>query len=575
MEILRSGLLELGENLWPVIAFLITCSGLGLFTLQIFSILRKLPRFLKFVISLPLGVIPLSLFSFLFIQLARTWGPSLTVGSIFLLCTGFGAFVFYFIRWKLWKSSLKTWLAITACLLGFTVLTVLRLAYNHNLVVPPYHDSVEHYRILTGFLTPVTTPPLFSGTYYHSGFHSVGAWLVKITRITSVRAILLLGQLLLTLVPFSLFALVFAVTRRWKESLAVALVGTTFWQMPAYGINWGKYPALAANIILPVILAVLFVLIKDKTSRTRVRQSILVFLGATVGIVFLHSRALFCLLIGTGVILLDHLLVSKATLLLKRILAFIATLAIFLILFLSPWLRWTYAIPVTPIIVAVVASLFSTWSSPRLSFSTHLAAILIFLLIEIPVPSVFHLDSRYWLDGPFYNTFLFIPLSISTGIGLAYIYEKAVLFKWVKPIAITAMGCLLIYAVISQPYRPDRCCNFVNEDDLAVIEWIGQNVPEQAEIAIPGRTEIYPQSGTDAGIWITVLTGKRSFLHPSEYEWFAEPNHRAICSRGGVYLFSGSFPLSFQINDTTHPDWYEVVFRKGDTTVYHVIGCAK
>lgn len=575
MQILTDGFIELGRNFLPVMVFLITCAGWGWLVVDLFLPAAKLPGHVKLLMSLPVGVVPLALFSYVFIELARTWSPAFHTGAFVLLLIGVIAFGMSVLGAKPRKLSarvLLTWLLFGILYIAFLAL---RLAYNKDLLLPPYHDSVEHYRILTGFLTPVTTPPLFSGTFYHSGFHSIGAWLVVVSGIEPENAIMLLGQVLLSFVPLSLYAFIWIVIGQPLPSLAAALVGAFYWQMPAYAVNWGKYPALTAIIILPALLAVMAILLRQpKSQATVIRFWLAVGLFAA-GITFLHSRAFFCFLVGLCLLFVNHRWVSKFGVKTQRVVALLALAAFLNMFFLSSQLVWIFAVPTLPFVAAAVGMLVCAYFQPRVSSLWSLSALLVFALTRLPVPGFLHLDSPYWMDIPFYQAFLFLPLSFMTGTGLYAIFEKAGDRKWSGVAVLTGLAALFIFVAWSQPYTPDECCNYVSEDDLAGIEWVGMNIPDEVRIAIPGRVDIYPKAGTDAGIWVEQLTGKTTFLLPFDYTWYLEDNHREICAGGDTYVFSGSFPLSFQLNTITHPDWYQVEYQSGGDVIYHVIGCGQ
>ena len=265
MNVIIDGLVAFMRNLIPVCTFIIASVGLGLAWLSFFPVLRGLARGQKIILAPVVGLLLLSIFSYGFIQLARVWSPAFTIGSRLIFVTSL-VFVILFLRdtWKK-RQTLKEWGIAGIGLLCFILFLSLRLVYLKGLVLPPYHDSVEHYRILVNFLNPATTPGLFSEGYYHFGFHSIAAWLVELAGAAPETALVLLGQFFLSIVPLSLYSFIHALTHNWKPSLITALIGAFTWSMPAHAANWGKYPAMAAVIILPALLALLILLLDRKS----------------------------------------------------------------------------------------------------------------------------------------------------------------------------------------------------------------------------------------------------------------------------------------------------------------------
>ncbi|MEJ5224162.1 MAG: hypothetical protein WHV44_06865 [Anaerolineales bacterium] len=95
------------------------------------------------------------------------------------------------------------------------------------------------------------------------------------------------GPLLLALWPLGVFWLM----RRFTASMGAlfgALLAAWGWSMPAYALNWGKYPLLAGLVLLPVTLAAGY------AARTN-RRWWLVFGLLTVLTTLCHTRLLVVL----------------------------------------------------------------------------------------------------------------------------------------------------------------------------------------------------------------------------------------------------------------------------------------
>jgi hypothetical protein len=569
MQILSEGLFVIREYLWQVSIFLITCTGLGLAGLFLNPATRKLPALAKVCLGLPLGPLILAMISYGFIQMSRLWAPALRIGGFLLVGVGCAISLLFIWRAHPWKQTGFRWMVAFGIVLSSVLYLALRLVFVKNLLLPPYYDSVEHYRILTSFLSPSTTPGLFSGSYYHVGFHSIAAWWVTVCGLPPAQAITLLGQLFLFVVPFSLFGMLYVICKNWKPALAVALVGTFYWTMPAYAANWGKYPTLAAIAVLPAATAILFVLLKDK----KILQFILVGFFLLVGVALLHSRAALCLLILVGCLVLDGMSSRKMSVRTLRVFAFIG-LGIFLLLFfLNTSLIWLYAFPIFTFGVAIALMALCTFFSPRLSMSVWLSSLLVIILTFIPVPGFLRQYSLHLIDQPFLQTWLFLPFSVSVGVGLVDGMDLVGKKRWLQVLYAIFLAGLFGFVLVTKSFTPDKCCNYVNQEDLQTILQIKAKLPGDAVIAIPGQIDHYPYMGTDAGIWINSLTGRQTILLPYDFEWFLQSKHDEVCSRGEMYIFSGTFLLSFQINEITHTDWYQTEFSNGKSRIYKAIGC--
>jgi hypothetical protein len=108
---------------------------------------------------------------------------------------------------------------------------------------------------------------------------------------------------------------------------------------------------------------------------------------------------------------------------------------------------------------------------------------------------------------------------------------------------------------------------------MAAYSWIKGNLPQDAQIAIPGRIDVFPSFGTDGGIWITTLTGRQTFLLPYTYNWNRSGLHEKMCAKGVIYIFYSAAPMSFQVDPAEQPLWYQPLYELENTHVYRVIGC--
>ena len=573
MNVIIGGLVAFMRNLIPVCTFILASVGLGLAWLSFFPVLRGLARGQKIILAPVVGLLPLSIFSYGFIQLARVWSPAFIIGSRLIYLTAL-VFVILFLL-DTWKKhhTVKEWGIIGISLLCFILFLSLRLAYLKDLVLPPYHDSVEHYRILVNFLNPATTPGLFSEGYYHFGFHSIAAWLVEVAGVAPEISLALLGQFLLSIVPLSLYSFTHAFTHNWKPSLITALIGAFTWSMPAHAANWGKYPAMAAVIILPALLALLILLFQAPSSKWKRIHLFSTGLIVFLGIPFLHSRALICLGLAVFCFLLDMIIARHLSHLAMRILSAILAAGFLAFVFLTTSVLWLFATPVLPFVIFVLAVIAGVIWNPRFTIGASLWMLLIWALTFLPAPGYFQKYSLYSIDTPFLQIAAFLPFAMLTGSGFSAVLEKSSRKKWIRLVISVGLAAFILFGVFTQAYQPSDCCNYASADDRDAIAWIGQNLPKDARIVIPGRFDLFPVIGSDAGIWVSLLTGRQTFMLPYDYGWFEEETHKEVCDLGVIYIYSSNFELSFQINEITHPEWYQQVFKAGNVVIFRVIGC--
>src|SRR5690606_32123855 len=112
--------------------------------------------------------------------------------------------------------------------------------------IPQYFDSAQHYLITRTLLN--TSGPLLppSTGNYHIGFHLLLAFVTSTLRAQIIDTLLILGQIILAIIPLSIFFLVKGETRSNAAGIFAVMLAMLGWYMPAYAVNWGKYPALAS-----------------------------------------------------------------------------------------------------------------------------------------------------------------------------------------------------------------------------------------------------------------------------------------------------------------------------------------
>ncbi len=535
---------------WKLIFAIIACVAWGV--LLVFAILKKITK-QSFtdteITALALGgwPIPLLLLSLLIIFLKVFISATFLIYiSLFLtvISTGF-AIIFV---WN--KASLNILPFI------FISFVFVRLGFAAEIILPPYFDSAEHYRIIRSLLN---TSSIFSeGTYYHIGYHVILTAFILITHQSISQSMLLFGQVILAAIPFPIYFFVLRTTNSHKSALFGVLLAAFGWFMPAHAVNWGKYPALLSLLLIQFTLGMaliknhrLFILslIISVLIHTRSIILIAIILGAwTASIIWAgqsrNKGGLFFGFVG--------LLLGLVTLLIKQnqILGPI----------LEPYQIWA------TLLVGLLSALVFR-SFPQLIFFSALSMVVMLAGMFIPITSTITL-----LDRPLVEMILFLPLAFLGGLGLTRVP------KFIIPIL---MAAILINAWALYDFSPSSCCQLAGRDDAVAMDWIDKNLPADARIAIASADLMLnsfgmpmQNTGTDAGIWVTPLTHRATLSLPYAIR-FAEPNTYALlCKMKITYIYVGIRQQSFNTEFVTaNPALYEFILFLPNAKIVHVLGC--
>jgi hypothetical protein len=480
----------------------------------------------------------------------------------------------------------------------------LRLAFVSRVILPLYFDSAQHYQITSNLIrslvsnqSPLLSPP--TGMYYHTGFHFMTAWMASIMRVDILDVILILGQVIVAALPLSMFPIIKQETQSGVAAVFAVLLAAFGWYMPAYAVNWGKYPALTSLPLITFVMSLTYLLLRYRHSLSR-RQSLglcaLLFLGILITVLF-HSRAVIVLgilavawTIATGwqrlTLWLRGIAFFAALLGIGLIIMFVRTKDVFGLLF-DPY--WEKGVVVTTVVLFL--AIFAQWRYPRLAFASILAILLLFggLLVPVNVPGYGNLTL---LDRPFVEMILYLPLSLLGGAGLAGLEKslrdltarwQAKRFLLIPSLSSLFIVLLLANAFVHYTVYPADCCSIVGRDDLVAIDWMDKNLPPDARIAI-SSTELHvldtsaPQgaAGGDAGAWITPLTDRVTIALPYQSDFSQQAIFDTLCQWGTGYLFVGEAGASFNNGLlSAYPDRYRILLSMPRAKVYQLTGCAQ
>jgi hypothetical protein len=395
---------------------------------------------------------------------------------------------------------------------------LLRLIFIQDLIVPSYADSLTHLQIVLDFMAPEKPPEAFFklnmtiGNYYHFGFHAVVAWLSGITETDPVQGILILGQYFQALCVLSIYPLAILCSRNKHAAWIAMSIAAFFLPTPAHASNWGKYPALASMIGIAFVLAFLLVIL----NHPRPPRRFWAVLGmAAVSTFLLHSRSPVILLLLVLVYFVCLRSESMFTYFKvdirhnENFLSAVMLLTVLLLLFLM-------LLMVLDIHPVVAGALFAVIAIVLFVDKTLTAILIVFFFLVTGFLSFFlgdHLLPQRFgaaLDRPYISIFLYQPVSILLGMGIAagikwIVGNNAGIWFAQASRVIVAAG--IAYAILVQSHLPSPCCIFVKDDDLFAYIWMKSNIPDNTLVGIAATGETGNLLPADGGAWIEHFTG--------------------------------------------------------------------
>lgn len=472
-------------------------------------------------------------------------------------------------------------------LLAFAALSiVLRFAFLQRTVLPSYFDSAEHYRIIKGFLE---TMQISTAGYYHTGYHILVAAVSRFFQVTVSEAMLVFGQVILFVLPLSLFLIVRRGTNSDAAGWFACLLAGFGWHMPSHAVNWGKYPALLSLVCVHFVLSLGCLLVRTPARDRRPGMYLLIGAGVLLSLL-IHTRTLFVYAGAAAVLLaiwgrrfpahIQRIGFGLAILILVVEIGLMQTNFA-----LAPLWRGYFQNDAWMLVFVLALTPFAIKYHAGMVFI--LAAILDLLLAALFIPvNAPGYGVLTLLDRPYVQMLMHLPLSVIGGLGLAG------LLHWMRrlfprpslPARLTlfsAFGFVVLNASLHHDFYPSDCCQFASRDDLAAITWMDVSLSSDANILIASEilfVTSFQQSDAravaDAGIWITPLTARPTFPAWQRLNFTQPEIHEGICARRLNYVYVGGTPQSFdKAQLDAQPGWYRRVFALPAASVYEVTGC--
>ena len=528
--------------------------------LALSGVWRERPGVLRLIIAIGLSIAfyPVLFYGLRFIAPFATLGPY-KMGAFLLLCA-------MIVVWRTWSSGHSAtrygpleWCALF--IFGLTLFTRFWVAVQYP--YPAWTDSL-HHTLLTWLTAehgqlPTTLNPYFPIPLqmYHLGLYALSATVEWLAQVPPHTALLWTAQALNGLCGLGVYLLLYEPVGPLGALAGAATVGLLSHQ-PAFYVNWGRFTQIAAQTILFIALFVTVDTIKvwprlwsQARGQSLWRVLFSAMLGASVFLLHFRVAAFYILLLAPT--LLVVLWRRKDGSQFRSMLASMIVIGVISLTLISPVL-WPalqaylhpYLAPATPQAAKILLDKTQQGELTQIHFSSPWSTIPdlaahSWLLAWVAIATLFGLIRRnrwVWLSVVWLGLLFLLGNLYLLGIGVLDVTNLgAILIMWYlpfglivgaataefvnlwktswRPLATWAVAATLLVACLPAAYlrvtdiEPYRY--FVTAPDVAAMDWIKANVPENARFAVNSAfwSPIFPH-GTDAGYWIPYFTGRQT-----------------------------------------------------------------
>jgi hypothetical protein len=468
-----------------------------------------------------------------------------------------------------WESEERSSDLVTLVVLGLILITL--FVPIQGFVAPLWDDSVQHAVIAqriyeNGGLFDSWEPyaPYRTMTT-HFGFHAAVAAYMWLTETHVAPAMLLVGQVVNLVGALGLYGVGrYASRDRWSGTATLIIV-SLFAIVPAAYTNWGRYPQLTGQAILPGAICLLWALGEGKQHRGRL--AVLVGLVLT-GMTLSYYRTPF-LFVAFAVVWLAFQAIPawvKKRRDWRRDLIWLGVAALVLAVMLGPWIvfglrpfqqvsggnaahsqaaRSTQAISSEqPSAGLDLKARYGPWlQNPNyrwLLLGALGAALLVLVLRRWRASTwigwlagflALPLSSLPYTRGPafLFSTMIgiYLPAGLLIGRAIGAIIEALLrrMTKLAQSLVVLVIVGASAYGAVGQMQVLESAYTLVTPADLEAMDWIRENSPQDAKFLINGivYTDGYSVVGGDAGWWLPIYTQRANSIPPQYALFTAQP----------------------------------------------------
>jgi hypothetical protein len=570
LGLLFDGAQVLVENLKMILIFSIQIFGIGVLTSWGISNSRANGQHTHWVAFLNLGLCGFVLLSYAIVAISRVWHAALPILAMGMLTVSSLVVLIRFLVFikKKERSGRFTDLIIPIAVIALILLV--RFAFLKELEYPLYYDSAVHYQIIDDLQSLSQSQQsgyemgaLNSGRYYHLGFHSTVVVLAAQLRDSHDEAqlILVTGHVFLMLLILNVGTFASRLFNNSYAGISTILFAGLGWAMPAFAVNWGKYPAIASLAVFS--LALYWMIDSFHPPDKNRRLPILLYSISALCAILLHSRSLVLLVCGVVTMVTLHVIWTRCSRDQIHVLFWAEIGLLLLIARLHPnvqeaILPYVQGIEFIVTLLAIVFLFFVV--RHNLKIATGILTFLLSVAVAsiIPMPAV--LSSQigpYLFDRPFLQISLFAPLACFAGGGFSYLIRA-----WLSHISrpalaspIIGMGLLslTVLAILLRPvsdFKPSPCCVYMTIDDIFLIGWMNDNIPPNSRILVATDTEIntpFVKVNIDAGAWIPPLTELETIKFDYRTDFSDATFHNTLCQENIKYIYVSAVNQGFSI----------------------------
>ncbi len=468
----------------------------------------------------------------------------------------------------------------------FALTLLSRLWMVRGVQFPLWTDSY-HHTVITQLIADLGTVPSSYEPYapierytYHFGFHTLSAWFHWLSGNTVPRSVVLVGQFVNALAVPTLYLFAYKLCGNRVAGLVAASIPGLVSHMPAYFVNWGRYPQLTGQVLLPALLAITMEGLKPEESRPRLW--VLGGIGAA-GLFLVHMRVFLWYCVFVCLWLLWRLVDARRKKehgKIKRLLGGGAVIGIVALLPLTPWIlrffgsfggilagelregydverygtyfRWRtqdlaeFGAPIGIWLLAGTGALVGVARRNAGILMLIVWALLVFVGANTHVVGILPMYSSLVA-----SISLYLPTATLVGylagelaalvrrVGEWHRFPSRAL-EWCVAIGVVAVCMAGMHRTVE---LIDLSSGFVRDADLEAMRWIERNTPEDALFHISTHfwTPVVAH-GLDAGYWIPLLAHREATVPLQTYASDASPEYRELVNRRARDLLAAETP---------------------------------